>query len=423
MFGEPSVSVDGTVVPLHNRRAFAIIARTALDAQPHARRRLAAECWVDAPQETANGNLRSVLSNLRRTVPGLLRITRDTVELEQPTSAYVDAVAFLHEVDRALGDPGATPSSRIAACESAISHVRGELLSGIDDLVGDDFGRWIETERRFLRTRLIDVLSTLVTLLREEKRSSEAITAGIRLVDEDPYREQSHVALIEALLVAGERHEAVRQLDRCRALIVDDLGVPLSASTLALADRVVADVDRPSTVATLVPLPTRPVLFGRDRLVADLVGRDRSGGSPIVTLTGAGGVGKTSLAVEVAYRWRAAGHDVVFVDLTEVESDAELPEAIARSLGSSAPADAALLESLVGGRDLRLVLDNFEHLSSGAVHLVTALVASSPRLTVVVTSRRPLRVADETLTVVRPLPMPADAASEQGSEKIGRAHV
>lgn len=388
------------------------MARVVLERAPLPRSRLAAMCWDEVPQATANANLRSVLSDLRKVAPGLLSITRDTVAPGADAAASVDVARFLAELEQGVEDRTASPEERIARCRSALRSASGDFLADLDPLVGEDLARWIESERRFLHGRVIDVLGVLVAMLRQSSRPSEAVAAARELVAMDPYREQSHVALVESLVDAGERHAALRELDRCRALLVDDLGIALSPSTVELEDRIRGEAGL-TVVLDLLPLPERPVLFGREAILPDLVALDRSAGVPLITLRGAAGVGKTSIAVELAHRWRSAGHDVVFVDLTEIDRHDALAEAIARSLGSSVAADTRVVGDLVGDRDLRLVLDNFEHLDAAASSVVVELLDTCPALTVVITSRLPLDVRAETVIVVEPLPVPSSSASSQ----------
>jgi predicted ATPase/class 3 adenylate cyclase len=155
------------------------------------------------------------------------------------------------------------------------------------------------------------------------------------------------------------------------------------------------------------PQPT--ALFGREddlEAVARLV---REGGDRLVTLVGPGGVGKTRLAIEAAARVAEDFADGSrFVALATVAEFRDLASAIVRGLAAPVregePAHAALLRFL-SDRHLLLVLDNFEQLVEGAP-LVGALIRACPRLTVLVTSREPTRLAAERLYPVQPLEVP-----------------
>jgi len=157
----------------------------------------------------------------------------------------------------------------------------------------------------------------------------------------------------------------------------------------------------------VLPAPVSS-LVGRDddltavtRLVRDPVVR-------LVTITGPGGVGKTRLALAVA--WRSAGRftRVHGVDLGTLQRADDVPQALADALGrTGGHADpAAAVAAAIGDARWLLVLDSFEHVTAAAATLGT-LLAGCPRLTVLTTSRAPLRLRGEHLWPLEPLATPA----------------
>jgi predicted ATPase/DNA-binding CsgD family transcriptional regulator len=147
---------------------------------------------------------------------------------------------------------------------------------------------------------------------------------------------------------------------------------------------------------------------GRQRELAD-VARDVAA-HRLVTLTGAGGVGKTRLAIEVAAGLAADfGDGADLVDLSTATDPALLPVVAAQALGVEDRADTGIEERLV--RVLRnqhrlLVMDNCEHLRGHCADLVTAVLGSCPQVVVLATSRESLGVPGEVTWRVPSLAFP-----------------
>ncbi|MCV7060299.1 hypothetical protein H7I76_06890 [Mycolicibacterium vaccae] len=117
----------------------------------------------------------------------------------------------------------------------------------------------------------------------------------------------------------------------------------------------------------------------------------------LVTLTGAGGVGKTRLAIQVASQ---AGPDfddgVFYVDLAPITDPALVPVATpARWVCADEPGRSTVesVTRFIGERHLLMVVDNCEHLLDASAELTTALLGACPELTVLATSREPIAVA------------------------------
>ena len=150
----------------------------------------------------------------------------------------------------------------------------------------------------------------------------------------------------------------------------------------------------------------------------ELVGRDRERVAAtallvrpdvrLITLTGAGGSGKTSLALQMAADASTAFEKMAFVDLAPVTDPTLVPTAIAAALGVRDRQDSSVLDAVaaaIGTRRMLLLLDNMEQVV-GAAADVARLLASSPKLTVLATSRMRLRVRGEHEFFVGPLDLP-----------------
>ena len=151
---------------------------------------------------------------------------------------------------------------------------------------------------------------------------------------------------------------------------------------------------RTSETETAQRLPMQLTSFvGREGQIADV--RGLLADNRLVTLTGAGGSGKTRLAIQVASEF---GDGVRYVDLAPITDPDLVPVAVARALGLPDQPGRSRMDTVVrfiGGRQLLLVLDNCEHLLDSSAELILALLGACPGLTLLTTSREPIGLAGE----------------------------
>ncbi|HXZ09060.1 MAG TPA: winged helix-turn-helix domain-containing protein, partial [Paraburkholderia sp.] len=160
--------------------------------------------------------------------------------------------------------------------------------------------------------------------------------------------------------------------------------------------------------------PSKAGLQGRDTAVGQI--HAMLSQTHVLTLVGAGGIGKTSLAIEAARH--AAGdfeEPVCFVELATSSSRTEVLRAIADTCGLSLPeppAEVAQLAAAFGRQRRLLVLDNAEHVIGVVAQIVETIVAHNDQLRVLLTSREPLRILPEATFRVDPLDVPAPQADD-----------
>ena len=182
----------------------------------------------------------------------------------------------------------------------------------------------------------------------------------------------------------------------------------------------------PLRVAKAVVSQRLPMQFtsfvGRDAditQVQNLVTENR-----LVTLTGAGGVGKTRMAIQIAGQIANEFADGIwYVDLAPITDPDLVPITTARALGLPDQPGRSTLETLarfVADRQMLVVLDNCEHLLDACAALALTLLETCPRLTLLTTSREPIGVAGELSWRVPSLPL-ADKAIELFVDRAYRA--
>ncbi len=213
--------------------------------------------------------------------------------------------------------------------------------------------------------------------------SARAVSDLERGARRSPYRETIRM-LAQALGLSDEHHRELEALAGRRR------DAALTAGTGEEAGAAL-----PQQAYSRLPVPATP-LIGRERELRQVMGMLLEPEVRLVTLTGTGGVGKTRLAIEAAGRVEVRFPDgVCFVGLASIADPTVVPSAIARALGIAEVVGRSPVESVAEHlRDKRtlLVLDNFEHLLDAAA-VVAQLLASAPDLTMLTTSRAPLRLS------------------------------
>ena len=209
---------------------------------------------------------------------------------------------------------------------------------------------------------------------------------------------------------AADRRTPSTLYQSARRRLVDELGLEPGRELRELQRRILEqhpslDVARAED-ARLTDLPTAPnPLLGRERELAELRDLLLREDVRLLVLTGAGGSGKTRLALEAAHETAASfANGAAFVELAPLRDPALVLGAIVRALAIEEHGDEPLevLAAFLRTQELLLVLDNAEHLHEATTAL-SELLARAPRLTLLVTSRTVLHLSGEHVYPVQPL--------------------
>ena len=398
------------------------------------REQLVEVLWPDRRLAAAANSLNQVLYVARRVLAldqesaaGYLEITGDVVCLSDHSAPWVDVDAFK------AASTTARARRDLAAYRAAIACYTGDLLP--ENL----YAEWAEEHRLALRQEYNALLIDAADLHRDDD-PAWLLAALHRLLDLDPTHEEAHAALMRLYAQAGETHRALRQYDLLVQALRRDLDVaPQQWTQLLRADihagrimtRIVAMPGakapavapphhlppRPDALQVGGPAPAAP----RSNLPLQLnsfVGRGREQAeiarllttTRLLTLAGAGGCGKTRLALHVAEALLPDFPDGVWlIELAAMRQPSLVPQAIASALGITERAGAPLVETLSAAlrtRRLLLVLDNCEHQVDACAQVAGVLLGACPRLHILATSREPLHIPGEVIWRVSSLSVP-----------------
>ncbi|MDA2804637.1 AfsR/SARP family transcriptional regulator [Nocardiopsis suaedae] len=412
---------DGDQVAVPGAKVRSLLAALLVaEGEPVSADRLLEDLWGVGPRGGA-APVQTAVSRLRRALEAAEPGARDRVE--SGPSGYrlrvgrgeLDVHRFAELLERARAAPA--PADTAAALDRALALWRGPALADHADapFAAAAVARW-EERRAAAREELAEARLAL--------GEHAALVGDLDpLLRAHPLRERLRAAHMRALYLSGRQAEALESYRGFRTLLAEEVGVDpgpeLERLHAEILDRAVEGAGQggPPPRKGNLPAPIiDPVGRGEDtERVLALVD-----GVRLTTLTGPGGVGKTTLALQAADRARDRFPDGVWlVELLERDhagTDGErLAEHVAAALElrderaeSGVRSAADRLTTALRDRRALLVLDNCEQVSAAAGRLVERLLGAAPALRVLATSREPLGVPGESLYTV-PVLAPDDA--------------
>jgi predicted ATPase/DNA-binding SARP family transcriptional activator len=375
--------------------------------------------WGESPPASAPKLLQVYVSQLRKVFPEPARIrTRGGGYVLELDRESVDAARFERLLDegRKVRDDG-NPELALSLLTRALDLWRGGAYA---DVAYEDFAR-VEAERleELRRVAIEERNEAALALGRHEELLAELTS----LARAHPLRERLQAQAMVALYRCGRQSDALDTYATVRARLDDELGLEPAPELRELQRRILQQdpslVVPPRGDERLTLLPTAPnALLGRDRELNELRELLLCDDVRLLVLTGAGGAGKTRLALEVARQTASSyANGAAFVSLAPLRDPELVVGEISRTLGLREAAGAEPLATLVAAlrtRELLVVVDNAEHLRA-ATPLFVDLIAGAPRLTLLVTSRVVLHLSGEHVYPVEPLD--EDAATTLFSER------
>ena len=374
---------------------------------------LAEVVWGDQQPSSPEAALHNLVSRLRTamrtTGPAATVVTRPPGYLLRVDAADMDAACFELLSGRGRAELAGDPFSAAESLQEALALWRGAAYAEFAD---EDFARPEAVRLEALRATTVEGLAEA---LLASGRPADAVPRLERLLADEPLRERARGLLMLAHYRSGEQAEALNDFTVHRERLADELGVDPSPALQRLQQQVLRQdpaldpgpVRRPRPVQRPTGnLPANPPeLVGRDADLAHLVEAVRPGS--VVTLTGPGGVGKTSLALSSSSALATRFPDGSwFCDLSSLSGTDDLPLAVSSVLDlptSSGGDPARHLMEFLSTRRLLLVLDNCEHVFDAAAALAYEVHRRARDVAVLCTSRAPLDVPGEEVRPVSPL--------------------
>jgi predicted ATPase/DNA-binding SARP family transcriptional activator len=378
-----------TGAAVQRRRLVLLAALAAAGQKGMSRDALVGLLWPEVGEARARASLSQALYALKRnTGEDELVLGHDVLTLNSDILRS-DVSEFEHAIAR--GD--------FAAAANLYS---GPFLAGVFISDAVDVEHWLDGVRLRLSQAAEQALGAVAMDAENRRDFAAASNWWRRLLELDALKTRAVRGLMEALVALGDRGEALRTAERYAQRVREDLDGEPNARIMAYASSLRGTPSRLPVIAD--------EMIGRDnelRIATSLI--ERSDLS-LLTLTGAGGTGKTRLAIQVARAIEPRVDRVWFVDLSALRDSAGVIPAVAAACGvhpepGHDPVDG--IASSLGGRRVLIVLDNFEQVVDAA-GAIARLVNAAPEAKLLVTSRMRLGIRAEHEFFVAPLALPED---------------
>ncbi|MEZ4513617.1 MAG: BTAD domain-containing putative transcriptional regulator [Chloroflexota bacterium] len=427
--GSLDIALDhAPVVGLRSAKVEALLAYLAVEQKrPLRRDALVALLWPDEPLDTARTNLRQSLTRLQKGIdnqnanPPFLLISRETVQFNAQSQYALDVTQF-QKLLAACPTHGDTPERQCAICvknlQTAVSLYNGDFLAHFFISDSPVFEQWVLPIRERLHQQALQALQWLANYHENRGEYVQALTYAQHQTRLEPWREEPYQQQMRLLARQGNRSAALVCYETCRRTLENELGVAPTAETTQLYHRIqTAPAHRPHN------LPDLPNSFlGREEETAQLLSHLAQPQRRLVTLLGAGGMGKTSLVLHAGKR---IAHEYVgpfanglyYVPLAGINGPTQMVVAIANALGMVLRGSQDPLQQVINQlqqQEMLLILDNLEQLGPAGSEVVTALLEGTTAVKLLITSRERLNLRGEWILTVGGLSYPATNISDSG---------
>jgi DNA-binding SARP family transcriptional activator len=427
VFGGIQVLLGGETIEFSRHKATALLVFLAVTGERQSRDALATMFWPENTQARTYANLRQAIWEIRRSIGDKwLEVTRESLQIIPSDNLWIDVAEFYALINKAKKHV----HPRGMVCEHCLSNYKqaadlynGDFLAGFTLRDSPEFDNWQYFQTEELRREIGRIYKQLAEWLLQKQEFGQAIAYARRWLQLDELNENAHRALMRIYSASGQRSAAIRQYKNCVTSLERHLNITPEPITTELYDKIQSDSVRFETkpiegikplAGSTLPVPITPFV-GRIEEIAALSDLILESDIRLLTILAPGGMGKSRLVIEIARKLRSQFVDgVLFVPLAPLENTEMFISYFANAIGYIRVEGQPLNEQLMDyfqEKSMLLVVDNLEHLTNMS-EWIRDLLANSPNLKILATSRLPLNIKAEARFHLKGLNFP-----EEGSKK------
>jgi DNA-binding SARP family transcriptional activator/predicted ATPase len=408
LLGEITIRLDNKPISrFRSQTEIALLAYLAHSGQIHSREALADLLWDAGSTGQSLSNLRTALTRLRKQVGDHLIITRKTIEVSPTVHQQTDSARFQALLTGAGKERSA---AAIYQLSQGLDLYAGEFMPGFFLPNAPRFNDWLVIEQERMRQLALRGYRQLSGWQEEQGDFAAGVITAQRWLSWDPLDETAQGQLMRLLAYDGRVSEALGVYEKYKDLLQTELAIPPAPDITALRQSI-QDGSLPQPEISPTPLHNLPraltPLYGRKKEIERLTSTLLNPAYPLVSITGVGGMGKTSLALAVGRRLTVKQpppfeDGIWFVSLEGIENDIlekvreEVAALVGQAMGLYFHGESDLWSQLLGqlaAKKVLLILDNIEQFLTVASDLILGLLEAGDGIHVLTTSRTTLPLA------------------------------
>lgn len=407
--------------------------------QAHRRERLAGLFWPETPETLARHSLSQALFSLNQAFRSAMDqspflITPHSIQIKTGSKITADTLDFDQTIElcEALErDQAPASEPYLYSLQQAVALYKGEFWAGFFLADCNAFGDWLEQTRVGYHQKIWRAANRLVEHLALVGRYEKALEYAYQLIEIDRLSEEGHRKVMHLLVLMNRYAEAKAHFQAYRQYLREELGTEPGDEISALHNHLLFQpirIELPDAPVTNLPAAAAPII-GRQAELHQLVELLSNPTVRLVTVLGAGGAGKTRLALEAGWKLLPAFANGVFL----AEANSHLAKEallstiaagigldillgpVTRTLPENSAEQSVLQEQLSGflrGKEILLILDGLEQVRDVS-GLLQHLLSVSPGLKILATSRVRMNLESETVFIVEGLPYPPAGEPDQ----------